>query len=72
MPTERDFNVTRQWPVARSPSERLVDAFTSRREPLRLRALMSRTVASRLRDLLLPKLVTGQIDVSSLDLDRVA
>ena len=31
----------------------------------------SRTRSSTLRDLLLPKLVTGQIDVSSLDLDAL-
>lgn len=54
------------------PSQELADAFESTMEPLFSDAAVlmdeSRSL-QQLRDLLLPKLVTGEIDVSKLDLD---
>jgi len=56
------------------PSTTLVEAFTNVAEPLVQETLSlfrsTRTLVA-LRDLLLPKLVTGQIDVSHLDLDAL-
>jgi type I restriction enzyme S subunit len=56
--------------VVRPPRE-IVDEFTDRvRAPWRLSHELQKQTATltELRDLLLPKLVTGQIDISSLDL----
>lgn len=56
------------------PPENLVDLFTAAVEPADLEVISLRQSIHRLagiRDLLLPKLVTGQIDVSGLDLDAL-
>lgn len=65
-----DWKVIREFPVAMPPSE-MARRFSERAHALLAHALslmfQARHLAS-LRDLLLPKLVTGQIDVSHLDL----
>jgi type I restriction enzyme S subunit len=56
------------------PPRGIVDKFTDRvRAPWRLSHELQKQTASltELRDLLLPKLVTGQIDVSTVDLDAL-
>lgn len=56
------------------PPQRLADTFETTMEPLFSQAAVLLDEAVRLealRDLLLPKLVTGQIDVSTLDLDAL-
>ncbi|OZC67247.1 hypothetical protein CH251_21565 [Rhodococcus sp. 06-462-5] len=68
-----DWKVLGQWPVA-VPSAGLSQSFTGIvRDHLELaKTLMfENRRLSELRDLLLPKLVTGQIDVSTLDLDTM-
>jgi len=66
-----DWKVIREFPVAMPPSE-MARRFSERAHALLAHAqslmFQARHLAS-LRDLLLPKLVTGQIDVSHLDLD---
>jgi type I restriction enzyme S subunit len=60
--------------AAAVPHQTLVDLFTSAVEPADLEVISLRQSIGRLsalRDLLLPKLVTGQIDVSELDLDAL-
>ena len=56
------------------PPTRLVQQFEGLAEPM-IAEVSARSVQARslveLRDLLLPKLVTGQIDVSALDLDAL-
>lgn len=68
-----DWKVIREFPVAIPPIE-MARRFSETAHPLFAHAqvlmFQARRLAS-LRDLLLPKLVTGQIDVSSLDLDLV-
>jgi len=57
-----------------APTARLVDQFTEvAGSPWRLahRLAHASAVLARTRDLLLPKLVTGEIDVSALDLDAL-
>lgn len=65
-----DWRVIREFPVAIPPSE-MARRFSERAHALLAHAqslmFQARHLAS-LRDLLLPKLVTGQIDVSHLDL----
>jgi len=65
-----DWKVIREFPVAIPPSE-MARRFSERAHALLAHAeglmFQARHLAS-LRDLLLPKLVTGQIDVSHLDL----
>lgn len=66
----KDFE---EAPVA-VPPRKLDDAFAEKAMPIHELSWKLRSESSRLaslRDLLLPKLVTGQIDVSALDLDRV-
>ena len=56
------------------PAQSALDAYRSATEPLeaQIRVLEQQTRSlSNLRDLLLPKLVTGQIDVAKLDLDAL-
>jgi type I restriction enzyme S subunit len=56
------------------PPQNLVDIFTTAVEPADQHVISLRQTSYRLaaiRDLLLPKLVTGQIDVSGLDLDAL-
>ncbi|WP_168216880.1 restriction endonuclease subunit S [Cellulomonas sp. Y8] len=65
-----DWKVLGQWPVA-VPPERLSAAFTRMaRDQLGLAEtlMFENRRLTALRDLLLPKLVTGQIDVSALNL----
>lgn len=68
-----DWKVLGRWPVALPPSA-VAGQFT---EIARGQLEMAETLMfenarlANLRDLLLPKLVTGEIDVSSLDLDAV-
>jgi type I restriction enzyme S subunit len=68
-----DWKVLGKWPIAIPPSE-VANAFTSIAR-LHLGLAETLTLESArlvsLRDLLLPKLVTGQIDVSQLDLDAL-
>jgi type I restriction enzyme S subunit len=55
------------------PTRDVADAFEERTEPLftQVAVLTDEALAlEQLRDLLLPKLVTGQIDVSELELDE--
>ena len=68
-----DWKVLGQWPVAVPPG-RLSAAFTRMaRDQLGLAEtlMFENRRLSELRDLLLPKLVTGQVDVSALDLDAL-
>lgn len=68
-----DWKVLGQWPVAIPPLG-LADAFTAMvRDQLGLSEtlMFENRQLSKLRDLLVPKLVTGQIDVSKLDLDAL-
>lgn len=54
------------------PSQRVLDAYREATEPIegQVRLLEQQTRGlTQLRDLLLPKLVTGRIDVSTLDID---
>ena len=54
------------------PAQRVLDAYRKTTEPIesQVRLLEQRTRGlTQLRDLLLPKLVTGKVDVSTLDLD---
>lgn len=56
------------------PPPHVVDRFTAGVEPIDKQVISLRQHSQRLgqlRELLLPKLVTGQIDVSQLDLDAV-
>ncbi|WP_455834116.1 restriction endonuclease subunit S [Pseudarthrobacter siccitolerans] len=56
------------------PPQRLADTFESTMEPLFSQAAILLDEAGRLealRDMLLPKLVTGQIDMSAVDLDML-
>ena len=56
------------------PAEELLGRFTRAVEPMHEESARLRreaTLLEALRDLLLPKLVTGQIDVSTLDLDAL-
>ncbi|WP_083298318.1 restriction endonuclease subunit S [Mycolicibacterium grossiae] len=56
------------------PTQTVLDAYTAVTEPLEMQILnLERQVRSlsTLRDLMLPKLVTGQINVSALDLDAL-
>jgi len=66
-----DWKVIREFPVAMPPSQ-MARRFSEKAHALLAHAqslmFQARHLAS-LRDLLLPKLVTGQIDVSHLDLD---
>ncbi|WP_182170770.1 restriction endonuclease subunit S [Flaviflexus equikiangi] len=68
-----DWKVLGQWPVAVPPEELAIQFSERMRDHLGLaKTLMfENRKLSDLRDLLLPKLVTGQIDVSSLDLDAL-
>lgn len=66
-----DWKVLRKWPVTIPPSD-ISDAFTDiTRSILGLAEtlILESTRLVALRDLLLPKLVSGQIDVLGLDLD---
>ncbi|MGO1472879.1 MAG: restriction endonuclease subunit S [Flaviflexus sp.] len=68
-----DWKVIGQWPIALPPT-RLSEAFTehvSDQLGLAEKLMLENRSLAALRDLLLPKLVTGQIDVSSLDLDSL-
>lgn len=68
-----NWKVLGQWPVAIPPSD-LANHFTSIvKDQLGLaeRLMFENRQLSDLRDTLLPKLVTGQIDVSTLDLDAL-
>lgn len=68
-----DWKVLGQWPVAIPPSG-LADAFTRMvRDQLGLAEtlMFENRLMGDLRDLLLPKLVTGQVDVSTLNLDAL-
>jgi type I restriction enzyme S subunit len=61
-------------PSVALPPASIQEDFRKTIEPIRssMTSLVEATATlSRIRDLLLPKLVTGQIDVSSLDLDRL-
>jgi type I restriction enzyme S subunit len=63
----------REMPVVIAPAD-LADRFEVAAQPMLSEALdLSNTMRhlAQLRDLLLPKLVTGQIDVSHLDLDAL-
>jgi len=56
------------------PSQRVLDAFRMTIEPIESSVMALEQQSRRLeslRDLLLPRLVTGKIDVSKLDLDAV-
>lgn len=69
-----DWKVIREFPVVMPPVEiarRFSDTAHGLLAHAQVLMFQARHVAS-LRDLLLPKLVTGQIDVSHLDLDAVA
>lgn len=60
--------------VVAVPSQHLINRFTSEAAPIHRAALTLRKQSRHLaamRDLLLPRLVTGKIDVSKLDLDAV-
>ncbi len=66
-----DWKVIGQWPVA-IPPDRIAEALTTTvgdQLSLAERLMFENRSLAALRDLLLPKLVTGQIDVSALDLD---
>lgn len=68
-----DWKVLGRWPVALPPSA-IAGHFTEiARDQLEVaeRLMFENARLAKLRDLLLPKLVTGEIDVSSLDLDAV-
>lgn len=68
-----DWKVIGRWPVA-VPPDSLAEAFTAMaRDQLGMaeRLMFENRSLVALRDLLLPKLVTGQIDVSTLDLDAL-
>lgn len=68
-----DWNVIGQWPVAAPPglvAEALTGAVREQLEMAEKLMLSNRSLAA-LRDMLLPKLVTGQIDVSMLDLEAL-
>ena len=68
-----DWRVLGKWPIVIPPAE-VADAFTGiARRQLSLAETLTFENArlAALRDLLLPKLVTGQIDVSGLDLDAM-
>ena len=65
-----DWKVLRSWAIPTPPIDTL-SAFGSRIRPLLDLSVSLQgqtTVLAHLRDLLLPKLVTGEIDVSTLDL----
>ncbi|MFZ1381752.1 MAG: hypothetical protein WAS54_03070, partial [Scrofimicrobium sp.] len=68
-----DWKVLGKWPLA-VPSAQLAESFSdvARRHLALAETLMfeNRRLAT-MRDLLLPKLVTGQINVSQLDLDAI-
>lgn len=69
-----DWKVLGQWPVAVPPAK-LADNFSHLLHHLLELAATLMFVnrhAAQLRNLLLPKLVTGQIDVSTLNLDTLA
>jgi type I restriction enzyme S subunit len=68
-----DWKVLREWPIPTPPAATLStfeDAVAPAVDTCITLAAQSRELAS-LRDLLLPKLVTGAIDLSKLDLDTV-
>lgn len=68
-----DWKVLGRWPVALPPSA-VAGQFTEiARDQLEMAEtlMFENARLANLRDLLLPKLVTGEIDVSSLDLDAV-
>jgi type I restriction enzyme S subunit len=68
-----DWKVIREFPVAVPPVE-VAKGFSAAANELLALAQMLMFQARHLaliRDLLLPKLVTGQIDVSHLDLDAL-
>jgi type I restriction enzyme S subunit len=69
-----DWKVLRTFPVAVPPSDLARHFNALCRETLECAAhlMMGNRRLAAVRDLLLPKLVTGQIDVSDLDLDAVA
>lgn len=66
-----DWKVIKQFPVVEPPVElgRLFTAATRDMLDSAQRLMLASRELGAIRDLLLPKLVTGQIDVSSLDLD---
>lgn len=68
-----DWKVLGQWPVA-IPPDGLSAAFTERVQDhlgLAETLVFANRRLAEVRDLLLPKLVSGQIDVSTLDLDAL-
>jgi len=68
-----DWKVIGQWPVV-VPPDAVAEAFTGTvgdHLGLAETLMFENRQLSLLRDLLLPKLVTGQIDVSALDLDAL-
>ena len=68
-----DWKVISKWPVPIPPSL-ISESFTEVMQDhlgLAAKLMFENRKLAAMRDLLLPKLVTGQIDVSSLDLDSL-
>lgn len=68
-----DWKVIGQWPVPVPPASLAARFTTMARDQLGMaeRLMFENRSLEALRDLLLPKLMTGQIDVSRLDLDAL-